>query len=208
MDLRGHLRQATDPAHRALEAAFDRLDLTTAAGLRRFLLAHRGAVTAIERRLHRADGDWAGCWQFDLSALLAGDLADLDPDTERPDAGRSEADIPPALPPLDNSHPVGLCYVLGGSRLGAAVIAGRLRREREPTPPVPRYLTDAPDREIWARTLDLLARVPERPEEIAAVSRAAEQGFACFSRALAGVPNEMETGDAVTFGPDARNQHA
>lgn len=188
MDLREELRNATRPCHAEVERLFEPVDIGTGSGLRRFLLAHYAAVAPIEHRLERiVDGPQAGCWPFRLSALLDDDLTSLGV-RERPTVMRAD---------LADAHPLGLCYVLGGSRLGARLLLRRLSETTGSSTFRPRYLTSAPDDAIWAHTRSLLAAAGDAGGNRQAIGDAAELAFSSFADALALVEDIRETDDAL-----------
>ncbi|RIV86773.1 biliverdin-producing heme oxygenase [Aurantiacibacter zhengii] len=109
---RFRLRESTRDEHDATERAFGRFDLATPKGYGHFLLAHAGALAALEPMLHRAG--WTG-WTSRMGHLQA-DLGDLEIQ-----AAPCPQENPPQLP--TDAHVWGAQYVLEGSRLGGAVLA-------------------------------------------------------------------------------------
>ncbi|WP_420566271.1 biliverdin-producing heme oxygenase [Thalassobaculum sp.] len=186
MRLRDHLRQETRTLHQRTEEALAGLDIRTGLGLDRFLLVHHAAVLPIERRLATCDlaaCDMAERWPFRLTDLLAQDLREraLNP---------TEGVMASAI---DHAHPLGLCYVLGGSRLGARFLLRRLSGAG----PAPRYLTQAPDDAIWPWTLKLLNSPEADSAPWDAVVKAAETAFASFADALTLVGASKESIDEL-----------
>ena len=181
MRLRDHLRQQTRPLHRRTEQLLDGLDIRTRSGLDRFLLVHHAAVMPIERRL--AASTMAERWPFRLTDLIAQDLAAR---KLTPTQGVMAAQF-------QHAHPLGLCYVLGGSRLGARFLLKRLSGAE----PAPRYLTRAPDQAIWPWTLSLLNSPEADAAPWDAVVNAAETAFASFADALTLVETSKESIDEL-----------
>ncbi|WP_240624555.1 biliverdin-producing heme oxygenase [Aurantiacibacter odishensis] len=110
--MRFHLRHATRDEHDATEAAFACFDLSTRDGYRDFLLAHAGALAALEPSLR--NGGWSG-WTS-RRHLLQTDLRDLGI-LLLPDLVEGAVSLP------SDAHLWGAQYVLEGSRLGGAVLA-------------------------------------------------------------------------------------
>lgn len=181
MRLRDHLRQETRSLHQRTEALLSDLDIRTRSGLNRFLLVHHAAVMPIERRL--AEAEMTERWPFRLTELLTTDLAERD---LTPTAGL-------ATSRFRSAHPLGLCYVLGGSRLGTRFLLKRLCSGER----APRYLTRAPDEAIWPWTLRLLNSPEAEAASWDAVVTSAEIAFASFADALSLVGTSKESIDAL-----------
>lgn len=98
---------------------------------------------------------------------------------------------------LADAHPLGLCYVLGGSRLGARLLLRRLSETTGSCRYRPTYLTSAPDDAIWAHTRSLLAAAGDADTSRQAIGNAAELAFSSFADALALVEDIRETVDAL-----------
>lgn len=189
MDLREELRRKTHPLHATVEKLFEPVDIRTTGGLRRFLLAHHAAIAPIERRLSEAGGAWSGCWPFRLKDLLVADLQALDV-SDCPTVSRRD---------LATAHPLGLCYVLGGSRLGARLLLKRLSEGPGCRPARPSYLASAPDDAIWTWTRRLVASDSARSVNRQDVLSAAETAFSSFGEALALVEASGERLDVVAL---------
>ncbi|MDF1793516.1 MAG: biliverdin-producing heme oxygenase [Thalassobaculaceae bacterium] len=190
MRLRDDLRRDTRETHLAVERQFEATDIRTRSGLQRFVLAHHAAVLPIERHLAAAGPPWSGCWPFQLIQLLRDDLQAM---------ALTPHDVA-ATPGLDDAHPLGLCYVLGGSRLGARVLGRRLSdgdRWRMPARShwTPGYLTRAPDDEIWSWTLALLGSPEAELAPRAEILSSARIAFTCFADALAQIGEPQESID-------------
>ena len=172
--LRDRLRVATSKDHAALDAIASALDFDTAFGYGGFLWASAAALIPLEQALERAGVDgWLEDWPLrSRRAALALDLAALDvsPPVSKPEPTPSRA------------FGVGLLYVLEGSRLGARVLA---RRVRGAGPDLPiAYLTHGDDGDAWRSFLTWLEAQPKvglRTDEAIAGAR---YGFQCFSTAF------------------------
>ena len=166
--LRQRLKTETAAVHRAVERLYEQLDVSEEEGLRVFLIAHAAALAAIEPRLQHPDAASAAqlldCIRRDLAALGAGP-----PQPAALDAARAD--------------PVGLTYVMAGSRLGVSVLARRVMgsacdRVRAATS----YLGSPFQDPLWPRVrqrLDLMESVGARADQAVA---GAMEGFACFER--------------------------
>jgi heme oxygenase (biliverdin-IX-beta and delta-forming) len=112
--LRMSLRASTREQHELTEQAFEAFDVATSAGLRRFLLAHRTALeTARGRTAHDANAAQEIGFMLDL---IRADLASLGDSTVLPIKFSDSAPL----------HPLGVRYVLLGSRLGSQILAQRV----------------------------------------------------------------------------------
>lgn len=117
--LHARIKAATQGAHEVVDAHYSRYDLASPAGYRAFLTSHAVIMPRCEARLD-ASGvqallpDWEA--RRRTPALLA-DLAALD---------CTAALGNPAPAPLAAPETWGMLYVLEGSRLGGAVLAGRV----------------------------------------------------------------------------------
>lgn len=181
MRLRDHLRQETRTLHQHTEQLLGGLDIRTRSGLNHFLLVHHAAVMPIERRL--ATAKMAENWPFRLTGLLVQDLAERGLE---PTDGIVAAQV-------EDAHPLGLCYVLGGSRLGARFLLKRLAGSER----APHYLTQAPDETIWPWTLALLNSPEAEAAPRDAIVKSAEIAFASFAEALTLVGPPKESIDAL-----------
>lgn len=172
--LRDRLRALTSQDHAALDAIASALDLETALGYGDFLRASAAALIPLELALERAGVEgWLDDWPLrSRRAALALDLAAL---------GLS-APVSEPEPTPSRAFGVGLLYVLEGSRLGARVLARRVR-QAEPDMPVA-YLTHGDDAHPWRSFLTWLEAQPKvglRTDEAVAGAR---YGFQCFSAAF------------------------
>lgn len=164
------LRAATQADHDRVEAAFDRLDLTSPDGLARFLTAQAEAMGTVHAALG-PDGLWPHRIET-LRSLLTADLADL---------GRPP--VPPARAATVLPHPVGAIYVLAGSRLGAAVLVVRQRKARDlGVQAARRYLSSTLPPGAWRQVCADLDAIDD-PEEAQRIVEAARWTFRVFGRA-------------------------
>lgn len=174
-ELRARLRQATAPLHARIDEAYAGFAFDQHDGYRRFLRAHGRALGALEVALERAGvhtllDDWS--LRVRRHALRQ-DLADLG---EPPPAEL----IAPAL--SDSGSCWGAAYVLEGSRLGARVLAQRLR-QADPRAPT-RYLEHGDVARLWPvflKRFEGRASAGDWPAMLAA----AEASFALFADAAA-----------------------
>lgn len=167
--VRQALREATAACHARVDAAFDGFALNTPDTYRAFLLAHAQALVPLERAVSR-HALWPE-WQ-PRRALLLADLAVL-------------GATAPSQPDLDIADPAacwGALYVLEGSRLGGAVLAGRVPAGLPAT-----YLSARHVAGSWGRFGDALERAGDQTDGgVTWRNRAiagARAAFACFEQA-------------------------
>jgi heme oxygenase (biliverdin-IX-beta and delta-forming) len=182
--LRDRLRAATSQDHATLDAIVSALDFETPFGYAGFLWSSAAALIPLELALERAGvEDWLEDWPLrSRRAALTLDLAHLG------------VSIPVSKPQPTPTHGfgAGLLYVLEGSRLGARVLAKRVRGAGADLPVA--YLTHGGDAHPWRSFLTWLEAQPKvglRTDEAMAGAR---YGFQCFSAAFEtvaspGVPN-------------------
>ncbi|MDR6624909.1 biliverdin-producing heme oxygenase [Caulobacter segnis] len=175
--LRDRLRAATSKDHAALDAIVSALDFETAFGYAGFLWASAAALIPLELALERAGVEgWLEDWPLrSRRAALALDLADL---------GVS-APVSKPQPTPTRAFGAGLLYVLEGSRLGARVLAKRVRGAQADLPIA--YLTHGGEAHPWRSFLTWLEAEPKvglRTDEAVAGAR---YGFQCFSAAFEAV---------------------
>ncbi|HKX78488.1 MAG TPA: biliverdin-producing heme oxygenase [Novosphingobium sp.] len=106
------LREATGPSHQRLDASFGSLALTDRADYARFLAAHFIGLASLMPLVQDFAERELAFTAPDMLSMLRQDLAELGPKAE--DLPRMKA--PPDLAPL------GVTYVVAGSRLGLAMI--------------------------------------------------------------------------------------
>lgn len=173
--MRFDLRRETASLHDDVDAAFGSLDLATHDDYRRFVQAHRLAARAAERHLHGAPN----LPSIALSPLLERDAAAL---------GLPADDwTPPALE--GPQHPLGIAYVLLGSRLGNRMLQ-RGEYWAKDAPHGSRsdhYLGDRAHEASWRALLERLGSERPGDDERAAIVNSASATFAAFEQALAHV---------------------
>lgn len=169
---RQRLKLETRADHELTERAYDKLDLGTIAGLCGMLLAHAAALRLLIPSLAKHQDLHAEVSRLD--ACIERDLRFL---------GQSQ--------PLDvrlegmACHPLGVAYVILGSRLGAAVQTSQLALSAEAVGKPPySYLTDRNSGEVWKA---LLARLNAAVGhvEVAQIIDAARETFSVFRSAAA-----------------------
>ena len=171
--MRFDLRRETAPHHEQVDAAFGALDLTDRGDYRTFIQAHRIAVRGAERLL-------AG--QSDLPATSLSPL--LETDAAALDLPRDDWS-PPALD--DPLHPVGVAYVLLGSRLGNRLLqrGAYWAKDAPDGSRSDHYLSDRSHETAWRGLLDRLDALAPAEEESRRIMSAATATFAAFQQALA-----------------------
>ncbi|MCJ2032930.1 biliverdin-producing heme oxygenase [Methylobacterium sp. J-068] len=178
-DLRFVLRDATQAAHRRLDAGFAAHDLTRRADYARFLTAMNAAFAPLEAWLDGADArrlpaDWsarrrAGALRADLSGLGIAD------------AGDSGEALPPTL---SGAEAPGLLYVLEGSRLGGQVLLRQVLASPDPVVREnARFLRHGEGQRLWPSFAAWLGLHPV--SEHADAIRGALRAFALFEAAQA-----------------------
>ncbi len=170
-DIHAFLKAATATLHRDAEAAFAPFDLGAMPGYRGFLLAQAGALLPLERAAERGGvaallPDWD---RRRRAPLLRHDLGVLE---LRFDEG--------AAPPVPALDPLGLAYVLEGSRHGARVLRRRALAGRDAdVAGAARFLNHPFDGRQWTDFLGVLQRHGDGPRR-AGILTAAAFGFDLF----------------------------
>ncbi|MEO0032057.1 MAG: hypothetical protein RIS94_1815 [Pseudomonadota bacterium] len=157
------LRAATRADHARVDAAFGRHDLGTAAGYGAFLMAQARALPAVERALR--PGELLAGWKGRSIALLD-DLAAM---------GLDAPGAAGFAPPDSAAARWGAIYVLEGSRLGGAVLHGRVG-DGLPT----RFLRARHRPGDWRRLLQRLDAMDEGPGWRAEAVDGAVAAFGAF----------------------------
>lgn len=161
---RALLRAATRAAHERVDAKFSRFDLTTRPGYRSFLATHSAVLPALEATLSRSGAaDLLPDWPTRLRApSLAADLVSI--------GGTSRMTADGANEPVDAPAALGMLYVLEGSRLGGAVLAGRVANNVDADcRGATRYLRHGERRGLWASfvaAFDASEHVRDNPDEV------------------------------------------
>lgn len=174
--LHARLKAATRQAHEIVDAHFSRFDLADRQGYRDFLAAHAAIMPRCEAVLD-ASGvaallpDWEA--RRRTPALLA-DLAALDC------AVVIDDDAPVALAAPEAW---GMLYVLEGSRLGGAVLAGRVRANPDAhCRDAIRYLRHGQGARLWPVFLLALDCEPVTNVEFERIVAGALETFSLFAR--------------------------
>lgn len=172
-DLRWRLRKETRDAHASIDALYGQHDLSTREGLTFVLVAHMTALSWIHDVLPdrlQSEKDAFGA----MITAIAADLARLDAPFSLPIrvGGEYAAD------------PLGLIYVVAGSRLGARILVRQIESSPDHTVRgACRYFTCSEGDDLWqdcrAQLQDWAGEVSEQDDVVAA----ARAGFACFERA-------------------------
>ncbi|WP_232512616.1 biliverdin-producing heme oxygenase [Novosphingobium sp. PP1Y] len=191
-DMLAELRAATAQAHARLDGAFGALDLSERDGLARFLSAHAiglGPLFPVFRNFVESE---LGMNCPDYPAMLSEDLRSLgnDPDD------LPQLAVDPAL--QAPSAPVGVGYVVAGSRLGMAVLRKQGYWGEQSTSATPgRYMEDESGHAVWKTLMPWLKGRTFDQGEREAVTAAALAAFSSFASAFAvsaGRKNTIETG--------------
>ena len=165
------LRAATSADHDRLDALFAGFDLGDRASYVRFLLAHAAALLAVEGAIDAAGmaallPDWAARRR---GGLIGDDLAAL---------GIAVPARLPAPALAGEAAAWGAAYVLEGSRLGGAVLAGRV------APGLPTgYLAAPQPKGAWRTFVTMLDQAVASPDETQAAAAGASAVFALFEAA-------------------------
>lgn len=176
MVLRWTLREHTCAHHARVEGLFDTLDLSSRSGLVTFLRAQGAALDAIARRLR----DDAAA-PYEMVAGIDALRRRIGDDLRTLDAAPVTRDI--AMPSPD-VHPMGLIYVVAGSRLGARVLARRLAASPDPAVRAADTYLGTRDDDMWRRFLVLLESEPVASGDTDRILAGADAGFACFEQAF------------------------
>lgn len=176
--LRLRLREETRDAHESVDALFGQHDLSTREGLATTLQAHSVAL----RRTLAALPDPASPHAHTLVTMITAieqDLAALD---ARPSvACQIDADD-------TRIHPLGLIYVIAGSRLGARILLAEIRASSDPVvAAATRYFTCPQSEDMWksvSNTLKVWTGPADEEKEIIASARTAFTWFEAAHRTV------------------------
>ncbi|RIV86103.1 hypothetical protein D2V17_10110 [Aurantiacibacter xanthus] len=164
-DLRRVLRDQTTQVHEDTESAFAAIDLTTPEGLDATLRAHIAALSSLLPNL-------APCPVF---AEEIGRLRDL---AVASLAATGAAPVPSPSRDAAALDPLAVAYVVLGSRLGARVIAARLRAAQVPEGSAAyAYFRDEGSGAAWQTLRQMLASFPGEHTAIVADTSAAFRIF-------------------------------
>lgn len=160
------LRGATREDHERVDAAFAGFNLKSRCGYAAFLRAHASVLPELERQL--APGQLIHGWAGREAALKA-DLADL----AQPMPSPASIDLP-----TGTAARWGALYVVEGSRLGGALLA---RLVGDGLPSV--YLRSTHGPGDWHRTLAMINRTLQNPQDLADAVNAAKAVFVAYRQA-------------------------
>ena len=186
------LKLATDPVHARLDRALSDFDLADEADYRGFLLAQAPALLAVEGALAACGfGDRCPGWQAARrsDAMLA-DLAGLDAAMPRPTV----------IDPIRGAAGWGAAYVLEGSRLGAKLLARRVREGGAPLVVANmRFLTH--DGGLpWRSFIALLDAALPHDEDLQEATHGALVAFGAFEKGARGLALDNGHGAAGMVG--------
>lgn len=166
------VRQATEEHHRAAEQAFESFDLRDFDGYGRFLQAQAAAVLRLEALAERAGiadilADWP---ERSRRRAVIDDLHRL---------GLAVPAVGPAA--LFEGEPLGIAYVLEGSRHGARVLLKRVLAGADPRcTAATAFLGQPLHRDRWSALLETMRRRCTGPAREARLTAAALFAFDCF----------------------------
>ncbi|WP_146218655.1 biliverdin-producing heme oxygenase [Halomonas sp. LBP4] len=180
-----HLRQATRSEHHALDR-HPRLNglLRPGLDLDRYGDALLGLYPA-QHYLEQVAG--AAIDRLRLDYRLWRRTASLRDDMERLGLTPTEAVLPPMAQPRSHGELIGLLYVLEGSRLGARLLADRVRACLGADTPLS-FFADAGGADIWPAFRRFVqvecVQLHGKEDEKEAAASMAQQAFAKFSQSL------------------------
>ena len=174
--LRQTLKRVTADAHMRTERRFEELDVASRAGLGALLLAHRAALRAIAPRLAGEDRAYIRDLCPRLIEAIDHDLGAL---AIRPtDATAPLSDVA--------VNPLGMTYVIAGSRLGARILHKRVSDSACPELHGARqYLSSETSDGVWQNLVASLADCEGDDVAMQEIETSALAAFACFERAVA-----------------------
>lgn len=171
--LRARLRNETRARHEEVEAAFDRFDLDEREGMEGMLTAHRDALAALLPSMVDADPDLAG----EIARLRT-----LSHDSRTALTGESTMSAGQDV----LIHPLGVAYVILGSRMGAGVIGKRLDASpAQWNADITAYFRDRGSLAHWKRLEKQLSAI-DSPAEQDAIVEAAHAAFGVFEQSALG----------------------
>lgn len=170
--LSARAKQVTSDLHAATERAFESFDLRTPGGYRAFLRAQAGAFLPLEQA---AEQNGVGRWLPDWKAKRRGDLL-------RADLGAlGVADRDLRLREAPSLDPLGIAYVLEGSRHGGRLLAGQVLAGGDPAASAAtRFLSHALAAGWWRRFQEVLDAYGEQAGRAEAMLAGAAGAFALF----------------------------
>jgi heme oxygenase len=168
------LRHATRASHEALDASFGSLDMMEEADFRRFLAAHFIGVVPLFPLYRAFVTEELGIAAPDFPEMLRADLAGLE----------SSSAVLPAIALPQPVDPVGVTYVLAGSRLGLAMIRKRGYWAREGGQ-ASAYMEDGDGIAVWRALTAWMADQTPAPKALDDISASATLAFDVFRQAFA-----------------------
>jgi len=173
-DLRDLLRRETAADHQILDDRFSALNLQHVDGYSSFLRSHHMAL--------------GYCYRAFATNGAKGDLLPPNPASELSNdilalGGNIPADWAPHQP-LEGA-PLGMAYVLAGSRLGARILLKRVLEEPSRIPAqATAYLESQQDPAPWKKIVTSLKALKADPDTANAIILSARQTFGVFNEAL------------------------
>jgi heme oxygenase len=173
--LRRRLREETRDAHTSVDTLFGQHDIATREGLSITLQAH---AIALRRTLAALPGRQTFTHARTLLVMLAAiesDLAALHvPATNTDQVQVKDGDI----------HPLGLIYVIAGSRLGARILLSDIQASRDPdVASATRYFACPESDEMWKQVSSQLKAWTGSAEEEKKIIASAQTAFLWFEAA-------------------------
>ena len=171
--LRFELRDQTQKAHKRLDAALIKHDLTTVSGLSAYLSVHYLAGKHLETITLEPD-----CHK-DISRKISAIEADLDLlSVSSPDWK--------AAPQARNCHPLGLTYVIAGSALGSKLLFKSWSSSSDANVlNAKNFMTYSKDSKLWNKFLSRAEKTSPKKAELNEVIEAANHCFGIFEAANA-----------------------
>ena len=177
--LRLRLREETRDAHASVDTLFGQHDIATREGLSITLQAH---AIALRRTLAALPGRQTFAHARTLLVMLAAIESDLAALDETPSTADQTEEMDSA------SHPLGLIYVIAGSRLGARILLSDIERSSDPdVASATRYFACPESDEMWknvSRALKLWTGSEDEEKEIIASAQTAFRWFEAAHRTV------------------------
>ncbi|WP_424339507.1 biliverdin-producing heme oxygenase [Henriciella sp.] len=168
------MRSDTQVDHTRIDALYSRYDLTDVTGLSRFLSAHAVALSWCLESLPAA--------MDECRRSIAALILDAGSDLER--LGQPSRTSSPAAFTSFQGDPLGLVYVVAGSRLGGRVLLRQVRRADDPlVASSTTYLSSEAGDELWQTTLEALQAWSGAPADEDRLIAGARSGFQYFEDA-------------------------
>ncbi|WP_143435219.1 biliverdin-producing heme oxygenase [Henriciella aquimarina] len=185
-NLRRRLRQDTRPMHDWVEGVYDRHDIRTREGLAVLLQAHALALSVCLQALPASRQRARQGFQ-DLLGAIEADLATLGIDRIPAQSSRA---------PSADIHPLGLIYVVAGSRLGANVLLARVQGSTAPdVRQATQYLACEAGKVLWRDVRTALEDWRGSADEETDIIMAAQKAFTWFGDACAEIERKYELHD-------------